>query len=753
MKTPAYLDILPQGYAFSCVVDKCTISNINLQIGESLSIDFSIFAPVGINDGDSLNITAQVVGLSQDNCSFVSGIVSKKTIITAIPSMVSVKKRDKSYINSGQDILYTIEYTSQGTDPTQNTYILDKIPTETQFVEAYTNNCTNCRVYFSDSSFLPTSLSPLNQITQNDVNTYFSIGVETFLNSNIWVPSSPITSTSPVWIAFGLDDDSLPIPSLKALSSGKISFKVTDEGSASGVQIRNEAGIVSKELPQAITNQVLTTILPNPGLSVDKYSTKSVMYAGDSFDWVIDYFNDTGTADTVAYLLDTLPSGVTITSIDHEWNTLAIGNGMPAGVQLITTGPGLPDMCNTNITITCTPTDFNFNIINHRGGNLLPLEGGRLTIHVTSSPSLSSGSSVTNVVSGCYANGVFALTCSSDDDLVTFHKPDLSIEKTLDNSNPISGDIVHYSLLIQNTGLFEARNVSVSDILPAGFTLQGAPVVTSLGISNFVVINPIPSGSSTLTWSNFFQIGTDPIGTMSNGGGLIKIDYDVLVPLSAVTGSSYTNTATVTNVLSEVSLTDNTDSQTLTIPYPDPFVTKGSDGSFLPGDVVTYNISFGNNTRQPTSLIYAIDKLPDMGPNGSVNVQFVSSSMPAGVEIYYHGNSITTPVFDHSTPVSLGCSNTPVQPVAYIAFKKSTPSNFSSFEKYNGTVQIKLNDPANAGAKLPLGINLINNIYVYPNPIDGNNNLLNDVDSAITSIPGIHIAIEKSSQNKGLFLG
>ncbi|MCK5923965.1 MAG: DUF11 domain-containing protein, partial [Methylococcales bacterium] len=92
-----------------------------------------------------------------------------------------------------------------------------------------------------------------------------------------------------------------------------------------------------------------------------------------------------------------------------------------------------------------------------------------------------------------------AVTCtiSNDDKGV-----DLSIVKTVDNMTPDIGDIITFSLQVSNAGPDEATDVSVDDVLPAGFvygvtTATAGVTETTVAAPNLAwTIDSIPSGGS-----------------------------------------------------------------------------------------------------------------------------------------------------------------------------------------------------------------------------------------------------------------
>ncbi len=56
---------------------------------------------------------------------------------------------------------------------------------------------------------------------------------------------------------------------------------------------------------------------------------------------------------------------------------------------------------------------------------------------------------------------------------------DLSVAKTVDNSTPLEGDTIVYTVTLTNNGPLDATGVSLSDVLPAGLNYAGDDAAVS----------------------------------------------------------------------------------------------------------------------------------------------------------------------------------------------------------------------------------------------------------------------------------
>jgi len=121
--------------------------------------------------------------------------------------------------------------------------------------------------------------------------------------------------------------------------------------------------------------------------------------------------------------------------------------------------------------------------------------------------------------------------------LVNDPSVDLKLSKSVDDTSPDVGDVITYTVIVQNLGPDTATSVDVTDILPTGVTFVS--VTTSQG--SYV--------SGTGVWT---------VGTIPNGG---FATLTITATVDAGTGGIIiTNTASITAVdQTDPNLTDNTD--------------------------------------------------------------------------------------------------------------------------------------------------------------------------------------------------
>jgi uncharacterized repeat protein (TIGR01451 family) len=129
------------------------------------------------------------------------------------------------------------------------------------------------------------------------------------------------------------------------------------------------------------------------------------------------------------------------------------------------------------------------------------------------------------------------LTNNEDTAAVTIPTADLSIVKTVSNATPNVGDTITFTLAVTNNGTANAANVSISDVVPNGYTIG---TINNGGVNT----------AGTIVWS---------IGNLANGA-TTTVTFTVTVNATG----NYANTATVSSDTPDSDLTNNEDSVTTT---------------------------------------------------------------------------------------------------------------------------------------------------------------------------------------------
>ncbi len=171
--------------------------------------------------------------------------------------------------------------------------------------------------------------------------------------------------------------------------------------------------------------------------------------------------------------------------------------------------------------------------------------------------------------------------------------PDLEIDKVVDNSTPVQGETITYTVSVTNPGDFEATNVQVTDDLPNGITYQSHSA--SQGTYN----------TSTNLWN---------IGSLAEGDTTTVTLTIVATVNSGTEGNTITNNAEITQLNeNDPELNNNSASAGITVvaEASDIQVLKIVDNSVpIEGDFINYTISVTNQGPRDASNLKIIDQLP-----------------------------------------------------------------------------------------------------------------------------------------------
>ncbi|MEM1111655.1 MAG: hypothetical protein AAGI11_07090 [Pseudomonadota bacterium] len=177
------------------------------------------------------------------------------------------------------------------------------------------------------------------------------------------------------------------------------------------------------------------------------------------------------------------------------------------------------------------------------------------------------------------------------------------------NNPALPGDTITFTLTLQNTGDAPANNVVITDSPDDIGELQAGSVSSTAG----TVSNGNAPGDTDIEVDVFTV----------NGGAQAVITYNVVVPLPYPAGvaepEQLVNQATVTStelpdILSDDPATEPVDDETLVPILADPIMSVSkTDGVLqaMPGDVLTYLITYGNLGNQDATGVILTETVPD----------------------------------------------------------------------------------------------------------------------------------------------
>lgn len=206
---------------------------------------------------------------------------------------------------------------------------------------------------------------------------------------------------------------------------------------------------------------------------------------------------------------------------------------------------------------------------------------------------------------GNAGNGDGPYGTPSDDASATLQVPTLTIDKRPDNGTAVAGTASSFTIAVRSTGTVLARNLTITDLLPAGLSYDptGAPATASpsAGFSERSVTPDAGSGETTVVWHL----------TQLAAGATVTITVPVRVAADVADNRTLTNTASV-----------RSDEQ------PDPV---SDDGRLTVDARADLSIVKSGAARYTAGQAYEWTlRVRNAGPSDAQNVS-VSDPLPAGV--------------------------------------------------------------------------------------------------------------------------
>lgn len=246
-------------------------------------------------------------------------------------------------------------------------------------------------------------------------------------------------------------------------------------------------------------------------------------------------------------------------------------------------------------------------------GNLA--NGATATLTITATTTQPAVPSVTNVgiVSGNESDP--NLTNNTDPETITPNVvTDLRIVKTVDNSTPVVGNNVTFTVVVYNDGPSNATGVLAYDLLPPGLVYLSHTTSTGIYI-------PI-----TGLWT---------IGNIPNGGSRT---LTITAATTLTAGANVINVATVEGIENDPNLTNNVDQEPITIRSGADLQIVKTVNKTTPkiGEVITFTLVATNNGPENANGVVITDELPI----GFANPTNISNGGT------FAGNTITWPPFN-----------------------------------------------------------------------------------------------------------
>jgi uncharacterized repeat protein (TIGR01451 family)/fimbrial isopeptide formation D2 family protein len=201
----------------------------------------------------------------------------------------------------------------------------------------------------------------------------------------------------------------------------------------------------------------------------------------------------------------------------------------------------------------------------------------------------------------------------ADDATATLELPELTISKTPDNGAAVAGTASSFTIVVRNEGSVPARNLVVSDLLPAGLSYDrdGAPATASpsTGFSERSVTDGPGRDETTIVWGI----------TQLNAGAAVTITLPVTVDASVPQDTDLVNTASVRSDERPDPIDD--DGSLHVDAEADLSIVKSGDATYVPGEGYTWRLRVQNHGPSDAQSVSVEDPLP-------AGTRFVSADTP-----------------------------------------------------------------------------------------------------------------------------
>jgi len=548
------------------------------------------FGNTGLDEGNSASVGIRGNGISnalpyaRNEVLIKSGLAIR--FFPPATNLIITKTALPTTVTPGDSITYTITFSNQGADGATGVVITDHIPAVLTNV-----NVVNSGVAITDTGAIPAFVWEVQDLQPGQGGTItITAQIDPLLTSGglftntatintASVESDTLNNTDEAGVTIDVEADLVVTKTASPTivePSDPITYTITF--SNQGVNVATGV-VITDQLPVTLTNVNVVSsgvaitdtgsmpafvweiqdLQPGQGGTITITALINPLAASGSS------FTNTAIISTTSVESDTLnneaEAGVTIIVPDLTIaktvfpTTVALGN--PITFTLTFSNQGTSLATNISIFDTLPVTLTNIVVVSSgvaitdTGGtpftweiqDLQPGQGGTITITGL----------IDNLTStGLYTNTAVIFTLGVDSDPnndtaeaeFTVTASDLVLTKAVDEVNPNAGEVITYTITVQNVGTADATGAVVSDTLPLSLTLAGP-----------VTLDPPSAGTS----------GAPPLlatNVIISAGQSITITFPVTVSAMLSPGTVITNTAAVTSL---VVTTSQTDSVTITV--------------------------------------------------------------------------------------------------------------------------------------------------------------------------------------------
>jgi len=331
--------------------------------------------------------------------------------------------------------------------------------------------------------------------------------------------------------------------------------------------------------------------------------------AGDSVTFEITVFNQ-GTVDAANIdVTDYIPAGLTLA--DAAWTLVSAGEAVTTIAGPLAAG----DSTTVQVTLTID-AGASGDLVNFAEISEASDTNGNVRDDIDSSADGSPGND------GPYTDGVTDGTDGDEDDhdpaLVSIGVFDLALVKVVASPGPFTpGDDITFEITVINQGTVDAANITVTDQLPAGLTLNDAAWTESTnGLAETSIAGILAAGSSTSVTITA-TIGDGITGSLQNIAeisGATDSDGNERDDIDSIADGDIGNDGPMSDDVTDGSNGDEDDHDPaeFTVDVFDLALDKAltTPGPFSPGDQVTFTIFVTNEGTVPAANIAVTEHIP-----------------------------------------------------------------------------------------------------------------------------------------------
>lgn len=297
---------------------------------------------------------------------------------------------------------------------------------------------------------------------------------------------------------------------------------------------------------------------------------------------------------------------VTLFNFGPDASLVKLDDSIPSGMLFVSA------VQNTGPAFTCSTPAVNDMVGTVTCNSDAPFPSGAtatFTITFNIPPATPDGTFFTNVAISTSATDPSPENDSASATTSTPPAPsaDMSVTKNGPTAAGPNTD-VQYTITVLNAGPDAAANVSWTDTLPGDMTF------VSFTQDSGPSMNCTAGGTTTCTAATF-PAGVTATFTLTGH-----------IPSQAQSGTSYSNTATVTSSTNDPNDGNNTTTTTVVVSTSDVSVVKTGPGTVAAGTNVSYTITLSNSGDTATDV-----ELADVLPAGTTFVSFIQDNGPSAV--------------------------------------------------------------------------------------------------------------------------